>query len=165
MPRRVRPRFPEEWHGPDDPKHWITWDHAEKKLREEAVYWVSTSGRSGRPHAAPVWGIWKSCRFYYETSPTSVKGRNLKANPMAVVPNQDGVDTVIVEGETALVTDSAELRSLSKDYERKYSYRPDWSDERSQVVFKVEPRTTHAWCAPRMHSNLVNFIFEKGRDG
>src|SRR6266705_3211152 len=42
---------------------------------------------------------------------------------------------------------------------RKYEYKPDWSDEQHQIVFKVKPRIAHAWNAPRMHRSLVNFIF------
>jgi len=42
---------------------------------------------------------------------------------------------------------------------RKYRYKPDWSDEQHQIVSRVKPRIAHAWKAPRMHRNLVNFIF------
>jgi hypothetical protein len=40
MPRRVRPKFPEKWHVPNDPKMWITWRHAYNKLAKEKVYWI-----------------------------------------------------------------------------------------------------------------------------
>jgi len=159
MPRRFRPKFPEEWKVPNDPKLWITWAHASKKLRNEDVYWVSTSSPEGKAHAAPVWGIWKGGSFCFETDPESVKGRNLKENSRTVVHIQDGLDTVIIEGTTARLRDKAELGSLMKDYARKYDYKPDWSGERSQVVFKVSPKIAHAWRAPRMHRNLVNFLF------
>ena len=159
MPRRVRPKFPEEWHVPKDPKLWITWAHASEKLKNEKVYWVSTSSLGGKPHAAPVWGIWKEGSFRFETDPGSVKGRNLKENPQIAVHVQDGLDTVIIEGTASRLRDKAELGSLIKDYARKYDYRPDWSDEKSQVVFKVSPRIAHAWRAPRMHRTLVNFLF------
>jgi nitroimidazol reductase NimA-like FMN-containing flavoprotein (pyridoxamine 5'-phosphate oxidase superfamily) len=115
----------------------------------------------GKPHAAPVWGIWKANRFYFETAPDSVKGRNLRANPSIVIHVQDGLDTVILEGDARRVTDDGELRRLQRDYVRKYDYRPDWSDTESQVVFRVIPQIAHAWRAPKMHSNLVNFDFRK----
>lgn len=88
-----------------------------------------------------------------------MKGRNLKENSRTVVHIQDGLDTVIIEGTAARLRDKAELGSLMKDYARKYDYKPDWSGERSQVVFKVSPKIAHAWRAPRMHRNLVNFLF------
>ena len=159
MPCRVRPKFPDEWHVPNDPKLWITWAHASGKLKEEKVYWLSTSSPEGKPHAAPVWGIWKGEAFCFETDPASVKGRNLACNPRAVVHAQDGLDTVIVEGSVGRVTKPDELSSLKKDYVRKYDYKPDWPDEESQVVFRVIPAVVHAWKAPRMHRSLVRFVF------
>jgi len=83
------------------------------------------------------------------------------SNPSVVVHIQDGLDTVIVEGRAAPETDPVVLRSLLKEYDRKYDYRPDWSDSRAQVVFRVQPRVAHAWKAPRMHANLVNFVFRE----
>jgi general stress protein 26 len=159
MPRRVRPRLPPEWHVPEDPRLWITWVHANRNLTKEGVYWVSTSSLEGKPHAAPVWGIWKRNSFFFETAPDSVKGRNLLSNPLIVVHVQDGLDTVIVEGTAARHADRNDLASLARDYVRKYDYSPDWSDESKQVVFKVTPKIAHAWKAPRMHRTLVNFLF------
>ncbi len=159
MPRRVRPTFPQDWHVPNDPKLWITWSHASAKLRNERVYWLSTSTSAGRPHAAPLWGIWKNEAFHFETDPWSAKGRNLAANPLAVVHVQDGLDTVIAEGVVERIKGKAELSRLQKDYQRKYDYRPDWADESRQVVFRLKPRIIHAWRAPRMHRTLVNFVF------
>jgi len=144
MPRRVRPKFPEKWHVPNDPKMWITWAHANNKLTREKVYWISTVGRRGRPHAAPVWGIWKTKRFYFETAPNSVKSRNLSNNPNLVVHVQDGNDTVILEGSAQREKRVESLNRLRKDYVRKYEYTPDWSNEVEQIIFKVEPKIVHA---------------------
>lgn len=159
MPRRVRPKFPEEWHVPNDPEMWITWEHANEKLAGETVYWVSTTSRLGQPHAVPVWGIWKQNRFYFETDPKSVKGRNLLDNQSLVVHVQDGNDTVILEGKARKEKTSETLNELKNDYAKKYQYAPDWSNERAQIVFRVEPTIAHAWKAPRMHRSLVKFIF------
>jgi nitroimidazol reductase NimA-like FMN-containing flavoprotein (pyridoxamine 5'-phosphate oxidase superfamily) len=159
LPRRVRPKLPAEWHVPNDPRKWISWNHANQKLRNEKVYWVSTSSSDGRPHAAPVWGVWKKNILYFETDPHSPKGRNLTNNPRIVFHVQDGMDTVIVEGTTEREKSPGKLRMLNADYVRKYDYKPDWSDEQRQIVFRVKPKIAHAWRAPRMHRSLVNFIF------
>jgi nitroimidazol reductase NimA-like FMN-containing flavoprotein (pyridoxamine 5'-phosphate oxidase superfamily) len=159
MPRRVRPKFPEKWHVPNDPKKWITWRRANNRLAKEKVYWISTASREGRPHAAPVWGIWKTNRFYFETDPNSAKGRNLSNNPSLVVHVQDGNDTVILEGSARREKRAERLNQLRRDYVGKYRYTPDWSNEVEQIVFRVEPRIVHAWKAPRMHRSLVKFIF------
>ena len=121
---------------------------------------LDINGRSPRqPHAAPVWGIWKTKRFYFETAPNSVKSRNLSNNPNLVVHEQDGNDTVILEGSARREKRVESLNRLRKDYVRKYEYTPDWSNEVEQIIFKVEPKIVHAWKAPRMHRSLVKFIF------
>jgi general stress protein 26 len=159
VPRRVRPKFPEKWHVPNEPDKWIAWDHADSKLAGETVYWISTATRQGKPHSAPVWGIWKNDRLYFETHPSSAKGRNLTANPRLVVHVQDGNDTVIVEGTARREKSAKVLDLLVKEYTRKYGYTPDWSNTRDHIVFKVDPKIVHAWKAPRMHRSLVKFIF------
>ena len=159
MPRRVRPKFPEKWHVPNDPKLWITWGHANNKLVREKVYWISTASLRGRPHAVPIWGIWKKNKFYFETDPKSVKGKNLSNNQSLVFHIQDGMDTVIVEGSARKEKTTRVLNQLKKDYVRKYQYTPDWSNDLDQIVFRVEPKVAHAWKAPRMHRSLVKFIF------
>jgi len=159
VPRRVRPKFPREWHVPNDPKKWITWAHANAKLENETEYWISTSSPEGKPHATPVWGIWRGERFYFETDPESVKCRNLRSNPKIVVHVRDGLDTVIVEGTVKRETNPRNLRTLVSEYFRKYQYRPDWSDPSAQMVFQVFPSVVHAWKAPKMHWSLVRFVF------
>jgi hypothetical protein len=144
---------------PEDQKLWVKWEHAHRKLRDETVYWLATSSLAGKPHAAPVWGIWKAERFYFETGPSSVKGRNLGENPRAMVHVQDGLDTVILDGTVSLEKNPKTLSSLKAEYKRKYDYAPDWSDEATQVVYVLSPKVAHAWKAPRMHRTLVNFLF------
>ena len=159
VPRRVRPKFPSEWHVPNDPKLFITWAHARDKLSKETVYWISTASSDRHPHAAPVWGIWKNNRFYFETDPKSPKARNLLNNGSLVFHLQDGMDTVIVQASTRRETNSRVLNELKKDYVKKYRYKPDWSNERNQIVFRAHPKVVHAWKAPKMHRSVVKFLF------
>ena len=67
--------------------------------------------------------------------------------------------TPIVEGTAEREKNTGKLRVLKTEHVRKYRYKPDWSDEQHQIVFRVKPRIAHSWKAPRMHRNLVNFIF------
>lgn len=157
-PRRIRPYLPKEWHVPNDPRLWITWKHARRKLGGEEVYWVSTTRPDGRPHAAPVWGVWRKSLFFFETDPHSVKGVNIAKNPNIVIHVQDGNDTVIVEGRATLEPAKGRLKSLQAAYSRKYGYTPDWSGF-GQILYRVNPNVAHAWRNPRMHRSLVNFLF------
>ena len=159
QPRRVRPSFPPEWHVPNDPKKWITWEHASRRLEREEVYWLSTTRPDGRPHSAPVWGLWMGGFLYFETDPGSVKGANLSANPSVVVHLQSGNDVVILEGKALVERSGPRLRALRGGYARKYDYTPDWSEGSGQVVYRVEPRVARAWKTPRMHRSIVSFVF------
>jgi hypothetical protein len=67
-------------------------------------------------------------------------------------------DTVILEGSARIEKNPGKLKQLRKDYVNKYQYTPDWSNDKDQIVFRVEPRIAHAWKAPRMHRSLVKFI-------
>ena len=145
MPRRVRPTLPAEWHVPNDPKKWISWTHCNKKLKNEKVFWVSTASTTGRPHAAPVWGIRKNDVFYFETDPNSPKGKNLTRNSQIVFHAQDGMDVVIIEGLAERENNPRRLAVLKADYVRKYNYKPDRSDEKKQIVFSVKPRIAWAF--------------------
>lgn len=158
-PRRVRPEFPTEWHVPNDPRMWITWDHAREKLEQEEIYWVSTTRPDGRPHAVPVWGVWTDYAFHFGTDPQSVKGVNLSRNPNVVMHLQDGSDTVIVEGIASVERSASKLKKLQASYTQKYEYTPDWSKGSGQVVYRVAPKVAHAWKNPRMHRTLVKFVF------
>jgi general stress protein 26 len=159
LPRRVRPRSPKAWNVPHDPRLWVTLVQANRRLAEEEVYWVLTSTRDGKPHPAPVWGIWKDLRLFFETDPNSMKGRNLRANPQIMAHLQDRVDTVMVEGTARRLSKTKESKLLQNDYSKKYDYEPDLTDETKQGVFEVTSDVAHAWRVPKMHRSLVNFVF------
>jgi len=93
------------------------------------VYWISTASKEGKPHAAPVWEIWKGNNFYFETDPCSPKGRNPAENPRIVFHVQDGMDTVILGGMAEREKRPGRLRVLKTEYVRKYRYKLDWSNE------------------------------------
>jgi hypothetical protein len=137
-------------------------DNLEARLQQtgEREGILDINGQSSRPTSCgPVWGVWKANKFYFETDPNSVKGKNLSKNQNLVVHVQDGNDTVILEGSAREEKRAERLNQLRKDYMRKYQYTPDWSNELNQIVFRVEPRIVHAWKPPRMHRSLVKFIF------
>jgi len=159
VPKRIRPKLPEEWKVPEVPSKWITWERASGKLEKEQTYWVATTRKDGRPHSAPVSGLWLGNSFFFETEPDSVKGRNLSGNPCIVVHTQDGWDTVIVEGKAERERRPSMLATLRKGYTAKYEYTPDWSGPNPQWVFRVDPAVVLAWKNPHMHQTMVKFVF------
>src|SRR3712207_802185 len=87
----------------------LDWSQVTAQLEQARNYWVATTRPDGRPHAAPVWGVWLDGAFYFGTGRTSVKGRNLAANPALTVHLESGDDAVILEGVAEPVTDPALL--------------------------------------------------------
>jgi Pyridoxamine 5'-phosphate oxidase len=61
-------------------------------------YWLATTRPDGRPHVVPLDGLWLDDAWFFGGSAETVKYRNLKANPRAVVHLDDSERAVIVEG-------------------------------------------------------------------
>ncbi len=112
----------------------ITLGRVRARLRCAYNYWVSTAGLDGRPHAAPVWGIWLDDTFYFGTSATSRKGNNLAENPRIIVHLESGDDVIILEGAVERVTDSAEFGRMGEAFAAKYA-----------VFYALRPATAQAW--------------------
>lgn len=73
---------------------------------------LATASTGGTPHVAPVWFVLDGGDLVFTTGATSVKGRNLRANPRAAL-TVDGelfpYDFVLVRGPVALDDDPARL--------------------------------------------------------
>ena len=120
----------------------MAWDDAEEKLVTARNYWVATTRPDGRPHAAPVWGLWLEGAFYFGTSPGSRKGRNLAANPEVAVHLESGDDVVIFEGRAEQTSDPAVLARINPVYEEKYDLEGGAGEG---PVYVVRPRVAFAW--------------------
>lgn len=120
------------------------WSWAEEQLTLARNYWVATTRTDGRPHAAPVWGLWLDGALYFSTDPTSLKGRNIAARPEIVMHLESGDDTVILEGAVEKVTDAAALATFVDVYEAKYGFRVDTSNA-NFGVYSLRPRVALTW--------------------
>ena len=96
-PRASRPRMG-GYGVPQSTQGMLPWSFARERLERARNYWVCTVRPDGRPHAAPVWGVWAKNALYFETARTSQKARNLAANPAIVVHLESGDEVVIIEG-------------------------------------------------------------------
>lgn len=148
---RFDPRF-------SDPQGEPTpWESVEAVLREAELYWLSTVRADGRPHVAPLIGLWDDESFAFCTGDAEQKRRNIAANPGVAVTTganlwAEGTD-VVVEGTAERVTDTASLRRLADAYLAKYG--EDWrfeprdegfgSGESWAVVFRVQPSNVIAF--------------------
>jgi nitroimidazol reductase NimA-like FMN-containing flavoprotein (pyridoxamine 5'-phosphate oxidase superfamily) len=73
----------------------------------------------------PVWGIWLDGAYYFSTSATSRKGRNLQQNPNCVVCNENAQEAVILEGTAQRLPDSDIPPQAFLDYKSKYGWKLD----------------------------------------
>src|SRR4051812_13281085 len=88
----------------------LPWSRAAEQLEGAHNYWLCTTRADGRPHAAPLWGLWLDDAFWFSTDAASVKGRNMARDPRIVVHLESGADTVVLEGEVAGEVRSEERR-------------------------------------------------------
>jgi len=114
----------------------LPWSWAVERLQKTRNFWVATTRPDGRPHAMPVWAIWSADALYFSTARTSVKARNLVANPDCTITTERADEAVILEGPATVEEDHDVLRPVWDDYKAKY----DW-DIKGQSMFVLRPRT------------------------
>ena len=126
--------------GQIDPRYGDTsatappWGDIERLLTDAQLYWIVTVRVNGRPHAAPLVGVWHAGGFAFCTGAEEQKHRNLDENPqVAVTTGNTGANgwnsgkDVVVEGTAVRVTDAETLQSLADAWLDKYG--EDWRFE------------------------------------
>ncbi|MEK6661178.1 MAG: pyridoxamine 5'-phosphate oxidase family protein [candidate division NC10 bacterium] len=125
-------------------------------LGEQKVCRLAPADRRGQPHVVPVWHILLDGDLYIETSPSSKKGLNLKANPkMALVVDAgdsfDAYKGVMIQGRVEFVKDKKMLvrfrEALAQRYfgtseHPGYKYLVSGSDP---LLMKVIPEKVVTW--------------------
>jgi hypothetical protein len=144
-PISSRPNFPADYGlaAAEQGAGLLPWSWVGERMGSARNYWVGSTRPDGRPHAAPVWGIWLDETFYFSTDPRSRKGLNLQANPNVVVHLESGDEVVILEGVVEQLRDSTLFARFVATYDEKYHVRPDAIQ--SAVVYGLRPRTAYAW--------------------
>src|SRR5262245_7574450 len=97
------------------PWRWVT-----ERLANAHNYWIGSTRPDGRPHVAPVWGLWLAEAFFFSTDPHSRKGLNLAANPSIVVHLESGDEAVILEGRVVELHDAGRFAQFVDAYDEKY---------------------------------------------
>jgi hypothetical protein len=121
MPQPERPYMP-DYGVPQDLDGALPWTWAEERLVRNKNYWLVTVSGAGRPHAMPLWGVWRVdiADFVFSCGPRSRKARNLAENPLACVTIDDTVECVSVEGTVASLP-TAEQAAAIDVYVTKYA--------------------------------------------
>jgi hypothetical protein len=128
----------------------MTWTEVAGRLAAARTYWVSSTTASGAPHAAPVWGVVTGDTLYLYSERSTVKARNLAADPRVVVHLESGEDVLIVRGVAEDLGPPAMVPSVVAALAAKYTspedqqYLPD-DDPDFDVVWAIRPRSAMAW--------------------
>jgi hypothetical protein len=128
----------------------MTWAEVAGRLAAARNYWVGTTTGSGAPHAAPVWGAVTGGTLYLYTERSTVKARNLAADPRIVIHLESAEDVLIVRGAVEDLGPPAAAPAVVAALAAKYTrprdqqYLPD-HDPDFDVVYAVRPRSAMAW--------------------
>lgn len=128
----------------------LEWAEVARRLHAERTIWLGTVGSDEAPHAAPVWLAALDCTPFVFTSGGSVKARNLRQNPQAVLHSGDGEDVLIVSGRLDLVGHPREFPEVMAAFSGKYrepgdaEFLPD-QDPSADCLFRLTPTRAMAW--------------------
>jgi PPOX class probable F420-dependent enzyme len=156
MPVASRPSFHSGYGISADEEGMLDWDWAEERLVAARNYWIGTTRADGRPHAAPVWGVWLDGALLFGTSPESVKGRNIARDPRVVAHLESGDEVVILEGAITMLDDPDRLRELERVYSEKYAF-----DAKFPAAFQLKPDYALAWTESDYPRTATRFDFTK----
>ncbi|MDQ4107123.1 MAG: pyridoxamine 5'-phosphate oxidase family protein, partial [Actinomycetota bacterium] len=141
----------------------LSWEWVSGRMSGARNYWISTTRPDGRPHAAPVWGVWVDETLYFGTDPNSRKARNLARNPNVAVHLESGDEVVIVEGVAEELT--APAPSLSRKVVAAYAAKdqdPDTGEEfhleNAEGLKAVRPRVVFAWLERDFPSTATRWL-------
>jgi nitroimidazol reductase NimA-like FMN-containing flavoprotein (pyridoxamine 5'-phosphate oxidase superfamily) len=105
---------------------------------------------TGAPHAAPVWGVVINHALYLYSERSTIKARNLAADPRVVVHLESAEEVVIVRGTAQDLGTPAQVPEVVTALSAKYTgaqdrhYLPD-ADPDFDVVYVITPQSAMMW--------------------
>ena len=128
----------------------MNWTDVAGRLSVARNYWLGSTTASGAPHAAPVWGAVTGETLYLYSERSTVKARNLAADPRAVIHLESAEDVLIVRGVAEDLGTPAMVPTVVAALAAKYTrpedqqYLPD-RDPDFDVVYALRPQSALAW--------------------
>ena len=128
----------------------MTWAEVAQRLGAARTYWLGSTTPAGAPHAAPVWGVVTDETLYLYSERSTVKARNLAADPRVVVHLESGEDVLIVRGIAEDVGAPAAVPAVVAALTAKYARPQDRqylpaADPDFDVVYAIRPQSAMAW--------------------
>ena len=144
-PVATRPKM-DGYGVPQSREGTLPWEWALERLRRSHNYLVTTVRPDGAPHVMPVWGVWLDGAWYFSTSESSRKSRNLEQNANCVVCNDNVEESVILEGSARRLKDDDIPKQAFVDYKAKYGWELG-SKTWSRLAGYAQDRLRHARAA------------------
>jgi Pyridoxamine 5'-phosphate oxidase len=132
------------------PDHPLTWPEVSSRLAAARNYWLGTTTPSGSPHAAPVWGAVTGETLYLYSERSTVKARNIAADPRVVVHLESGDDVLIVRGVAEDLGAPSQVSFVVSALAAKYDRSEDRQylpgvDPDFDVVYAIRPQSAMMW--------------------
>ena len=135
----------------------MSWDWVVEQLTKSRNYWIGSTRPDGRPHAAPVWGVWSEGTLYFGSGEGTRKARNFAQQPEIVAHLESGDDVVILEGRVERTTDPALIARVDPLYAAKY---PPYDPTPSAFYFTLRPRVALAWLEKDFPNTATRWDFK-----
>ena len=132
-------------------------DAVSRRLETDIIGWFTTVRPDGRPHAVPVWFLWWCGRALVMSEPQTVKVKNVRRSPQALLhlhADATGNGVVVLTG-TAAISDRSStqwLTEIREPYQAKYAqamrnFGMGLDDIAQQycTVIEFTPRSLTAW--------------------
>jgi general stress protein 26 len=138
----------------------LPWAWAGQRLAAARNYWLATTRPDGRPHVAPVWGLWVEDAFYFGTDQAARKALNLADNPAITLHLESGDEVVIIEGVAEPVMDDRLLRRLDVMYRAKYRVDLVSEEPGGALILRVRPQVALAWLESDFPNTATRWQFK-----
>ena len=128
----------------------LTWHDVASRLSPALNYWLGTTDSGGAPHATPVWGAVVNDDLYLYSERSTLKAKNLRNDPRAVIHLESGDDVVIVHGHLDDVGHPMDFGQVVDALAQKYNsseqrgFLPS-ADPDFDVLYLFRPRRALMW--------------------
>ncbi len=128
----------------------LAWDEVVERFGAAQNWWVATSGPAG-PHAVPVWGVVVEDRLAFYGERSTVRSRNLAADPRLVLHLESGSAVLIVHGTARATGAAGDDPAVASAYAAKYDdpsdleYLPDAPAMAGALLYVVSPARAISW--------------------
>ena len=128
----------------------LSWEEITRAFAAASNWWVATTGPGG-PHAVPVWGVVVGGSLCFYGDATTVRSRNLTADPRLVVHLEDGDAPLIVFGRVRPPRPASSLPDVVAAYRAKYDqpgdadYLPDHPAMEDPPVYVIDADRAVTW--------------------